>query len=64
MKELNKLLEIVKNDVIEIPVFLAAYYGLRRGLKWSAIDFKNKWIYINHTIVQVSGCAKKQLREK
>lgn len=68
MKELNKLLEIVKNDVIEIPVFLAAYYGLRRsevvGLKWSAIDFENDWIYINHTIVQVSGCAKKTVEGK
>ncbi len=68
MKELNKLLEIVKNDVIEIPVFLAAYYGLRHsevvGLKWSAIDFENNWIYINHTIVQVSGCAKKTVEGK
>lgn len=49
MKELNKLLEIVKNNVIEIPFFFAAYYGLRRNevvvLKWSVIDFENDWIY-------------------
>ncbi len=61
MQELNKLLKIIKNDVIEIPVLLAAYYGLRRseavGLKWSAIDFENDCIYINHTVVQVSSCA-------
>ena len=68
MEELNQLLEIVKDDVIEIPVLLAAYYGLRRsevvGLKWSAIDFENDWIYINHTIVQVSGCANKLVEGK
>ena len=54
--------------MIEIPVLLAAYYGLRRsevvGLKWSAIDFENDWIYINHTVVQVSGCAKKLVKGK
>lgn len=68
MEELNQLLKIVKNDVIEIPVLLATYYGLRRsevvGLKWSAIDFENDWIYINHTIVQVSGCANKLVEGK
>jgi integrase len=41
---------------IKLAVALALYYGLRRsevlGLKWSAIDFKNKIIYINHTIVK------------
>ena len=68
MEELNQLLNIVKNDVIEIPVLLAAYYGLRRseavGLKWSAIDFENNFIYINHTVVQVSGCANKLVEGK
>ena len=68
MEELNKLLTIMKGDVIEIPVLLAAYYGLRRseavGLKWSAIDFENNFIYINHTVVQVSGCANKLVEGK
>lgn len=68
MEELNKLLEIMKDDVIEIPVMLAAYYGLRRseavGLKWSAIDFENNFIYINHTVVEVSGCANKTVPGK
>ena len=35
---------------------MAAYYGLRRseavGVKWSAIDFENKTISINHKIVE------------
>lgn len=68
MQQLNQLLEIMKGDVIEIPVLLAAYYGLRRsetvGLKWSAIDFDNDCFYINHTVVQVSGCANKTVKGK
>lgn len=68
MEELNQLLKIMKGDVIEIPVLLAAYYGLRRseavGLKWSAIDFKNDWIEINHTVVEVSGCGQKTVEGK
>src|SRR5690554_6159031 len=43
-KELTKLIEVSKGDPIELPIILAAYYGLRRseviGLKWDAIDFK------------------------
>ncbi len=61
MKELNELMELFKGDVIEIPVLLAIYYGLRRsealGLKWSAIDFENNWITINHTVVERSRKA-------
>lgn len=61
MKELNKLMQLFKNDVIEIPVLLAIYYGLRRsealGLKWSAIDFENDWIKIEHTIIERSKKA-------
>ena len=68
MQELNQLLKIIKNDVIEIPVLLATYHGLRRseavGLKWSAIDFDNDCLYINHTVVQVSGCANKLVEGK
>ena len=37
-------------------VVLALYYGLRRsevlGLKWSAVDFTNNTITINHTVVK------------
>lgn len=52
--ELNELLKIVKGTYCEAPVVLAAFLGLRReealGLKWSAIDFKQKTITINHAI--------------
>ena len=54
--ELKTLLEKAEGDVIYIPILLAAYYGLRRseavGVKWSAIDFENKTISINHKIIE------------
>lgn len=57
-EELEQLFEIVKGDPIELAVILGAFYGLRRsevvGLKWSAIDFKQKIITIRHTVTQVT----------
>ncbi len=53
--EVQKLFEAAKGSKLEIPIFLGAFYGLRRseaiGLKWDAIDFKNDTITIRHTIV-------------
>ena len=52
--EVAKLFEAAKGTLLEIPVFLGAFYGLRRsevlGLKWSAIDFQNNTITIKHTV--------------
>lgn len=52
--ELNKLFEAVAGTKLELPVLLGAFYGLRRseivGLKWSAIDFEQNTITINHTV--------------
>ena len=52
--EVEKLFEAGKNTKLEIPIFLGAFYGLRRsevlGLKWSAIDFKSNTITIKHTV--------------
>ena len=54
--ELNELFECVKGDLMEVPVILAVYYGLRRsevlGLKWSAVDFKEDTLCIRHTVCQ------------
>lgn len=56
--ELATLFEKVKGDYLELAVILASFYGLRRseviGLKWSAIDFKNKTITISHTVTQAT----------
>ena len=50
--EVAKLFDAAKGTVLEIPVFLGAFYGLRRsevlGLKWNAIDFQNNTITIKH----------------
>lgn len=52
--ELLKLFEISKGDPLELPIILAAFYGLRRseivGLKWDSIDFENKSITIRSTV--------------
>ncbi|MBR7132432.1 MAG: site-specific integrase [Clostridia bacterium] len=54
--ELRILLEKAEGDPIYMPILLSAYYGLRRseavGLKWSAVDFDNKTISINHKIIE------------
>lgn len=53
--ELNDLFKVFEGDKIELVVHIAAYCGLRRceilGLKWEAIDFKNKTISIQRKIV-------------
>ncbi|MCH5287273.1 MAG: site-specific integrase [Christensenellaceae bacterium] len=52
--EINQLFAIVKDTPLELPVMLAAFYGLRRsevvGLKWDAIDFAANTITIKHTV--------------
>lgn len=56
--ELNNLFKVVKDTPLELIVYLTAFYGLRRsevlGIRWSAIDFKNKTITINHKVVTVT----------
>lgn len=61
--ELSVLFEVSKGDPLELPIILAAYYGLRRseilGLKWDAIDFENEKITIRYTVTEVSRGAGK-----
>ena len=56
--EINRLFEAAEGNIAEVPVKLAAFYGLRKsevlGLKWDAIDFDHNVITIRHT---VSGCT-------
>ena len=58
-QELKELFDCIKDDPLELIIHITAYYGLRRsevlGLKWSAIDFNNKIIKINHKVVDVKG---------
>lgn len=53
-EEVERLFAAARGTNLEIPIFLGAFYGLRRsevlGLKWSAIDFQNNTITIRHTV--------------
>lgn len=64
-EDINRLIECFSGSVIEAPVYLGCIYGLRRseviGLKWGAIDFCNKSITIDHTILEVELDGKKQI---
>lgn len=66
--ELTNLFEVVRGTKLEMPVIIAAYYGLRRseviGLKWDAIDFDRKMITIKHTVTEVTYEGKRKTIEK
>ena len=55
-EEIKKLIDCLDGDPLRVVIILAAYYGLRRseilGLKWSAIDWEEKKIYIRHKIIE------------
>ena len=67
-EELEQLFNVVKGDPVELGVILAAFYGLRRsealGLKWSAIDFKNKTLTIRHIVTEACIDGKSIMVEK
>ena len=56
LTEIENLIEVVRDDGVEFPVLMAAFYGLRRseimGLRWQSIDFDNNRITVDHTVVQ------------
>lgn len=66
--EMQKLFQIVKGTRLELPVLVAAFYGLRRGevlgLKWDAIDFNRGTLTIKRTVTQVKVDGKYQIIEQ
>ncbi|MBD5443927.1 MAG: site-specific integrase [Lachnospiraceae bacterium] len=54
--ELKRLLTASKGTELEVPIFLAAMFGLRRseviGLRWKDIDFNNKTLTINGSVTR------------
>lgn len=64
-QELEKVFEAIRGTVFELPVLLAAFYGLRRGevlgLKFDSIDFDASTITIRRTIVHTTVNGKKTL---
>ena len=69
-EELEQLFKVIQGDPSEFGVIMAAFYGLRRseivGLKWDAIDFENKTISIQHTVVstKVDGVMTEVARDR
>ena len=55
-EELKNLLDCLDGEPMRIAVILTAYYGLRRnevlGIKWSAIDWTENKISIQHKIIE------------
>ena len=52
--EMQKMFEALLGTKLELPVLVAAFYGLRRGevvgLKWDAIDFEQGTISVKRTV--------------
>ena len=63
--EMQKMFEALRGTKLELPVLVAAFYGLRRGevvgLKWDAIDFEANTLEIKHIVTQASIDGKKVL---
>lgn len=55
-EEAQRVIDAFKGHYMYELVVVTFYYGLRRsevlGLKWSAIDFENDTLTINHTVVK------------
>lgn len=62
--QMQKYLEFIVGDIIEIPVLLGGFYGMRRseclGTRESQFDFRHGFFRANHTITKVSLDGKKK----
>lgn len=67
-EEMQKMFEAIKGTKLELPVLVAAFYGLHRGevlgLKWDAIDFERGTISIKRTVTTINLDGKHQEIEK
>lgn len=58
-EEIEKLFEVFKGELIELPTLIDAYYGLRRseifGLRECVFDFVNDTFVVNHVAIQFDG---------
>lgn len=65
IEEIEKLLDCIKENECRLPIMLTAMYGFRRsevlGLKWDAIDFENKVVYVKHKVVETQLDGKRYI---
>ena len=58
LEQLKRLFEVSKYNRYDYIYKITAIYGLRRsellGIKWSAIDFENNILKVNHTVVEIT----------
>ncbi len=66
--EMQELFKVVKGTRLELPVLVAAFYGLRRGevlgLKWDAIDFQRCTLTIRRTVTEIRLDGKSEIIEQ
>ena len=66
IEEIEKLFDCIKDNEYKLPIMLTAMYGFRRsevlGLKWEAIDFENKLVYVKHKIVETRLDGKRYIQ--
>ena len=67
IEEIEQLFECIKENECKLPIMLTAMYGFRRsevlGLKWDAIDFENKVIYVRHKVVETQLDGKRYIHK-
>lgn len=67
VEEIEKLFDCIKTHECKLPIMLTAMYGFRRseilGLKWNAIDFENKLIYVQHKVVETKLNGKRYIHK-
>lgn len=68
LEEAKQLLKAAEGTKLELPIFFALFYGLRRsevlGLRWGAVGFTQDTMNINHTVHFNSIDGKYQLIER
>ena len=66
IEEIENLFDCIKDNECKLPIMLTAMYGFRRsevlGLKWEAIDFENKLVYVKHKIVETRLDGKRYIQ--
>ena len=68
LEEANQLLKAAAGTKLELPIFFALFYGLRRsevlGLRWGSFDFQQNTMDVNHTVHFVQTGPKYELVER